>query len=160
MKSRGLWLSGLVSDLALAFDCENGLLWKFWQAGQGELPVKLQGAVYNGEHGPQPVSQGKVFFTDETPQLICSIPEAKIQYLGNLRSPDGTFTLRWQFEIEGSPSLPAISVTPKIDNGVVSLSYNLDSAVPGGAKLSLRPPGTDSDPLPLSTQAVSITLNH
>ncbi len=145
-------------EQALAFDCENGILWKFWQANPGELPVKLRGAVYNGEHGPQPVSQGKVLFTDDQPQLTCSVSETHLQYLGHLRLRDGTCTLRWAFRDGENMSLGTIAVSPALVNGSVALRYKLEAEPVAGIKISVRPPGSGDDPEPLTTEPLLITL--
>lgn len=146
------------AEQALAFDCENGILWKYWQANPGELPVKLQGAVYNGKHGPQPVSQGKTHFTDDQSQLIPSAPDARLQYLGHLDHADGTATVRWAFRDAENKTLATISVKPLLKNGAVTLGYMLDAEPVPGFQVSLRPPGTNETPKPLSTTPSQITL--
>lgn len=145
------------SEQAIAFDCENGILWKYWQAKPGELPVKLQGAVYNGQHGPQPVSQGTVRFTDDEPQLLCSAPEAQL-HLGHLRHSDGIYTLRWAFRDGENKKLATIAVTPTFNDGAVTLGYKLEAAPAPGIKISVRAPGSGDDPAPLTTVPLPITL--
>lgn len=146
------------SEQALAFDCENGTLWKYWQAAPGQLPVKLQGAVYNGAHGPQPVSQGEVHFTDGEPQLIPSSQDARIKYLGHRTHSDGTVTVRWAFRDAENNTLASVSVKPTFQDGTVTLDYKLDAAPVNGFKVALRPPGTEEAPKPLSITPVQITL--
>lgn len=145
-------------DQALAFDCENGTLWKYWQAKPGELPVNLQGAVYNGAHGPQPVSQGKILLTDEKPQLLPSVSEARLQYLGHLANSDGTATVRWAFRDAESKTFATIAVTPAYDEGAVTLSYKLEAAPAPGFGVSVRPPGSVDGSKQLTTTPLSITL--
>lgn len=145
-------------EQALAFDCEQGLLWKFWQAPAGELPVKLQGAVYDGVHGPQPISQGQIHFTDEKPQLITSVAEAHLQYLGHLAHSDGTTTLRWSFRDRENKTLATIAVTPAYNDGTVTISYKLDAPPTQGFQVSVRTPGSDGEPKLLSNAPLLITL--
>ena len=145
-------------EKAVAFDCENGLLWKYWQAETGQLPVKLQGAVYNGAHGPQPVTQGTTHFTDDQPQLIPSAPDADLRYLGHLAHSDGTTTVRWAFRNAENKRLATVSVTPTFSNGTVTLDYKLEAEPASGFQVALRPPGTKETPKPLSTTPLQITL--
>ena len=148
----------LGEERAVAFDCENGLLWKYWQAEPGQLPVKLQGAVYNGAHGPQPVSQGKIHFIDDQPQLIPSAPDARLRYLGHLSHSDGTTTVRWSFRDAENKQLATVSVKPTFKDGIAALDYKLEAEPASGFTVMLRPPGTKETPKPLSTTPLQITL--
>jgi cytochrome c len=49
----------LAPALWAAWDVEQAALFKLWRDG-----VLLDGAVYTGQHGPQPVSQGKAWIVD------------------------------------------------------------------------------------------------
>lgn len=146
----------LGSEHAIAFDCENGILWKAWQAEPGQLPVKLQGAVYNGVHGPQPVSEGKTLLIDEKPQLICSDPTAALQYLGHSPQPDGTAIVRWAFQDASHKNLAVIAVKPSFSNNTITLHYTLEDAA--SVKVALRPPGTEKPAQALGRTTTSITL--
>lgn len=46
-------------DLWVAYNADNGQIYKVWKGG-----VKLEGAVYNTIHGPQPSSFGYVYYLD------------------------------------------------------------------------------------------------
>ena len=146
----------LGSEHAIAFDCENGILWKAWRAEPGQLPVKLQGAVYNGAHGPQPVSEGKFLFIDEKPQLICSDTSATLQYLGHSPQADGTAIVRWAFRNADHKDLAVIAVKPSFAKDTITLQYKLEGTP--SVKVALRTPGTDNPPQALSTSDTSIAL--
>lgn len=46
----------LEQELYVAYDAKHCRVFKVWKAG-----VKLQGPVYNHQHGPQPISKGHVY---------------------------------------------------------------------------------------------------
>jgi len=54
-------LVAILGSVALAYDTDQCALWKAWAIGE-KGAVNFTGAVYNGYHGPQPLSIGKKFF--------------------------------------------------------------------------------------------------
>ncbi|MDP4845764.1 MAG: hypothetical protein NWR51_00745 [Akkermansiaceae bacterium] len=143
---------------AVAFDCENGILWKAWQAPSGQLPVKLEGAVYDGKHGPQPTSQGNYILTDEKPQLSCADPTATLQYLGHSPQPDGTAIIRWAFQNADHENLAVIAVLPSIENDTITIHYKLEGDP--SVKVTLRTPGSENTTQTLGTTATSVILKN
>ena len=148
----------LGQEHAVAFDTEFGLLWKAWKAEPGQLPVKLEGAVYNGAHGPQPTSQGKIFFTDADPQLICSDKAAQLQYLGHLPQSDGTAIVRWAFRDKEHRNLAVIAAKPTFESGKIVINYKVEGESAPGINVSLRPPGTKDGPVVLGTESTAIEI--
>lgn len=148
----------LGEDYAVAFDTEFGLLWKAWKAQPGQLPVKLEGAVYNGAHGPQPTSQGNIFFTDADPQLVCSDKSAHLQYLGHMTQSDETTTVRWAFRDKENRNLAIIAAKPTFNSGKIIVHYKIEGEPAAGIYVSVRPPGTKDRPVVLSTDSTAIEL--
>jgi hypothetical protein len=144
---------------ALAFDVEKGTLRKAWTAEPGKMPVKLQGAVYNGAHGPQPVADGKTHFIDEKPQLVCSDAAARLEYLGHSPLSDGSAIVRWAFHKSGR-DLAVIAVKPSFTGGRIVLHYKAEGAPAAGVKVAVRAPGTSDPAKPLGATPVSIALKH
>lgn len=148
----------LGSEHAIAFDCERGILWKAWHAEPGQLPVKLEGAVYNGSHGPQPVSQGSYILTDTNPQLTCSDTSATLQYLGHSPQADGTAIVRWAFRNADHQNLAIIAVKPSFENGTITLHYKLEGDP--SVKVALRRPGTEEPAELIGTNPTSFILKN
>lgn len=142
---------------ALAFEVEQGTLWKSWTAEAGKMPVKLQGAVYNGAHGLQPVAEGKIRFIDEKPQLVCSDSSARLDYLGHSPTSDGSAIVRWAFRKAGR-NLAVIAVKPSFTAGNIVIHYKLEGDPAPGVKVAVRAPGTSDPAKPLGATPLSIAL--
>lgn len=131
----------LGDDIRVAYDTENGSLHKAWM---GEL--ETQGAVFDGRHGPQPASQGKVYLVD---------PEARWQLRGG-ELPE--FNYRG-YRLEGrqpvllySAYLPDVEIsleeTPvaRHEENALVLERKFEvSGLPSGVRLMLREPEMAAD---------------
>lgn len=79
-------------QIACAYDTNTGEVWKIWQAKSPSKLIHFSGAVYDGRHGPQPKSLGKILWQN-TPGLHWEMNGNLAQYYSY--SPiDKTITMR------------------------------------------------------------------
>jgi hypothetical protein len=142
---------------ALAFDVEKGCLWKAWKAEAGKMPVNLQGAVYDGAHGPQPTADGKALFIDEKPQLVCSDATARLEYLGHSPTSDGSAIVRWAFP-KADRNVAVIAVKPSFSDGKILVDYKLEGDPSPGVEVAARAPGTSDPAKALGASPLSVTF--
>lgn len=91
----------LQPKLSVAYDTWRGALCLAWKPTDPKHPLKLEGAVFTGAHGPQPTTQGTTIFESFKPQYQCSDSSAKLTYLGHRIGDRGIVTLTFCFR---SPS--------------------------------------------------------
>ena len=79
-------------QIACAYDTNTGEFWKVWKAKGSSKLINFSGAVYDGRHGPQPKSLGKILWQN-TAGLHWKMKEKLAQYYSY--SPiDKTITMR------------------------------------------------------------------
>jgi uncharacterized protein len=79
--------AALASDLWVAYDTETCGLYKAWPGG-----VDLQGAVFTGEHGPQPTSKGGAYVERAAkPELSLAVARARAPRSTLIHSERGGF---------------------------------------------------------------------
>lgn len=98
----------LSSDVWLAYDAQHCSLYKAWDGD-----VKLQGAVYTAEHGPQPVSEGPVFEVAGVNRSVWSVVTSAGTQAANIRYRGYRFytnTVELKYEVT-LPSRRVVTIT-------------------------------------------------
>lgn len=105
-------VAALHPDLYVAYETTQGKLYKAWKG-----IVNLQGAVYDGAHGSQPMSVGDAYIWNKTEASPWTLKKAgqevefEFDYKGH-RIEDGTAELIYQFDHDGKA---VAELTEKID---------------------------------------------
>lgn len=132
----------LSPKLSIAWDTENALLWRAWVPRDPKLPVKLQGAAYDGRHGPQPVHDGKLIVDSDTPQFTTESESGLItRYLGHkYTGKDRKLELSWNL-LDKSSSKKVATVTQSIELSGDQLTLSITCVSPEGTVNFNPPPG-------------------
>lgn len=129
-----------------AWDTQHGALYQAWQPGNEG--VKLLGAVYNGEHGPQPATDGKILHREPVgpvwfaPGSAAAIAPAPFRYKGHRLGAPGRVSFAYEFHLGGSTV--TVEESPTLKPGAApSLvrSFRI-SGLPADGKLALKLTGT------------------
>ena len=83
--------------VSVAYDTWKGALCLAWQPKDPKHPLKLDGAVFTGRHGPQPTTEGKLFFDFSGTQYECSDTSASLRYHGHRIDSKGHVVLKFGF---------------------------------------------------------------
>ncbi len=145
---------------ALAIDCENARVWKYWESPSGKPPVDLQGVVYNGRHGPQPVSVGQVYFVDDRPQILFENDDKKrLKYLGHSFKTDRAVEIRWSIVNEENQALATVTIRPSFSDDAVKISFSRNSDSSSDLEIQVRQPGSDHTEALTESEPVTFTIS-
>ena len=135
--------AALHEDLFVAYDTENGALYKAWKGD-----VKLDGAVYTTAHGPQPETVGRVWLKDtlRTHWSILRDGAAqpvtpRVRYLGH-RIKDGQLYLKTRLASPDGAISVIVTERPEAvveTGGTISLERTFfTEGLPSGVSLRLN----------------------
>jgi len=97
--------AALHKDLYLSYSTQTGTLYKAWKG-----IVNLQGAVFDGAHGPQPTTLGDAYIINDPDVQTWEITKGgvrlshKYKYLGH-RIVDDNLELMYKFSINGNENI-------------------------------------------------------
>lgn len=125
-----------------AWDTQHGTLYQAWQPGNEG--VKLLGAVYNGEHGPQPATDGKLLHREPlgpawfAPDSGTEISPVPFRYKGHRLGAPGRVSFVYELHLGGSAVTieESPSLKPGADPGLVR-SFRV-SGLPADGKVALK----------------------
>lgn len=108
-------VAALDDSLWAAWDTQRCRLFQTWKPG--ELGVKLQGAVFNGAHGPQPVSDGTRLHQEPAESAWYALEKqepiaAAVRYRGHRTGAPGELSLSYQLTMPDGNAVIAIEETP------------------------------------------------
>jgi cytochrome c len=137
-KARILTLK-LDNDINVAYDTDSATLYKIWQGN-----LTLEGAVFNGRHGPQPSSEG-VSYMQNTQEQWVNDNNIGVEYKAYQYYPDTNQSVlfyqasngEWQAEVQEK-----ISAERDKEELVITRSFEV-SGLPAGISLGLK--NTDID---------------
>ena len=103
-------------------------LFKVWKGENGKS-IKFTGAVFDGRHGPQPVSIGKTLLKQENASWSHT-SGAKLSYIGHKIKGDKTTVLYQFLDNEHNP-IAVIEETPSYENGKYTRSISISKLTSG-----------------------------
>jgi cytochrome c len=142
-------VAALDDSLWAAWDTQRCRLFQVWKPG--EQGVKLQGAAFDGAHGPQPVSDGSRMH-EEPAEPAWYLPgkgeptTAVVRYRSHRTGKPGELTLSYQVILDEQKAVVAVEETPSFVAGsAASLSRKfLIKGLPDGKQIALRVSGDAS----------------
>lgn len=123
-----------------AWDTEACKLYQVWRPGPDG--VKLTGAVYDGEHGPQPSTDGQRYHEEsrDAAWFIDAGAPARIQYRGHRFGGPERVSFIYQLALPGKDAEVVVEESPSLGigrNAVLVRSFRI-SGLPPSAKISLK----------------------
>jgi hypothetical protein len=135
----------LSDRLWIAYDAQTCSLHKGWDGG-----VKFTGGVYDARHGPQPQSQGAVYFaTDGAAWMVETdgrLQPVTSRYRGYQLRDDGV-VLRYTIDVAGAPGAVEVEERPEVDASGQALALRRTLRVTGlgdAQRLALVLPAGDA----------------
>jgi hypothetical protein len=125
-----------------AWDTQHGALYQAWQPGNEG--VKLAGAVYNGEHGPQPATDGKVLHREPlgpawfAPGSGTAVSPVPFRYKGHRLGAPGRVSFAYELHLGGSAV--TVEESPSLKPGAATSlvrSFRI-SGLPADGKVALK----------------------
>ena len=136
-------VAALDDSLWAAWDTQRCRLFQVWKPG--EQGVKLQGIVFDGAHGPQPVSDGSRLH-EEPAESAWFLPgerepvAAAVRYRGHRTGVPGQITLAYQVVLPDGGTMISIEETPsfKADAGPSIARRFSIKGLPQGLQVALQ----------------------
>lgn len=125
-------------SLWAAWDTQRCRLFRIWKPG--DQGVKLQGAVFDGAHGPQPVSDGTrlheeaaepAWYARDKDQAV----PALVRYRGHRTGAPGELGLAYQVILPNGRTAVSVEETPSFVSGSgssLSRKFTIQGLPPGG----------------------------
>lgn len=142
-------VAALDDGLWAAWDTQRCRLFQVWKPGAEG--VKLQGAAFDGAHGPQPVSDGSRLH-QEPAEAAWFLPGqgepkvAEVRYRSHRTGKPGELTLTYAVQLGEGSGMAVIEETPSVvvgDGAVLTRKFSV-SGLPAGKQLALRLEGARS----------------
>lgn len=126
-------VAALGDALWAAWDTEACRLFQVWRPGSAG--ATLTGAVFDGKHGPQPMTDGVVLLRE--PGGVAWFTEGKkapVRYRGHRLGAPGEVTFLYEIKVPGA--IVAVAESPRLDGSTLVRTFRIEG-LPEGTSLIL-----------------------
>lgn len=126
-------VAALGDALWAAWDTQSCRLYQVWQPGA--LGVKLTGAVFDGKHGPQPMTDGTMLLREPAGAAWLSDGKsASVRYRGHRLGAPGEVTFLYEIMLPGA--VVSVEESPRLDGTKLTRTFHI-AGLPEGKALTL-----------------------